>query len=144
MLDENGNIYLAVNQQNVSVNPDGKKRWTLNFPALIDASPAVAADGMVYFSAPWRNLIAVKSDGKQQWRLNVDSDPTHGNIVASPVIGDDGTIYAANNFYFFAINSSNGLPPLAKSSWPMFHANPRHTGRVAKILEHTNVEMLKR
>jgi hypothetical protein len=23
--------------------------------------------------------------------------------------------------------------PLAKSPWPMFHANPQHTGRVQKV-----------
>ncbi|MGH7990286.1 MAG: hypothetical protein ACREDS_08885, partial [Limisphaerales bacterium] len=54
----------------------------------------------------------------------------HGNIVGSPAIGDGGTIYIANTAYLEAINSKSGLSPLAKSSWPMFRANPRHTGRV--------------
>jgi hypothetical protein len=35
--------------------------------------------------------------------------------------------------YLRAINSTNGLAPPAKSSWPMFRANARHTGRVQSV-----------
>jgi outer membrane protein assembly factor BamB len=133
VLDENGNLYLAVNEQNVSVGNDGKKRWGLGFAYSIDASPAVAAGGTIYFSAPWRDLVAIGRDGAQQWLLNTDSNPDGGNIVGSPVIGGDGTIYVVNTSFLCAINSPNGLAPLAKSSWPMFRANPRHTGRVQNV-----------
>jgi hypothetical protein len=54
-----------------------------------------------------------------------------GRLIASPNISSDGTLYAATDNYLHAINSTNRLAPLAKSSWPMFRANPRHTGRVA-------------
>jgi outer membrane protein assembly factor BamB len=90
----------------------------------------VAANGSVYFSAPWRDLEAVGQDGKQQWRLNTDDNTSAWNIVAAPAIGHDGTIYVANCEFLCAINSSPSLAPLAKSFWPMFRANPRHTGRV--------------
>jgi outer membrane protein assembly factor BamB len=130
VLDESGNIYLSVNQHNVSVGKDGKKRWDWTFPCLIDSTPAVAANGSVYFSAPWRDLEADGQDGKQQWRLNTDDYTSAGNIVAAPAIGDGGTIYVANSEFLCAINSSSPLAPSAKSSWPMFRANPRHTGRV--------------
>ena len=130
VLDESGNIYLSVNQHNASVGKDGKKRWDWTFPCLIDSTPAVAANGSIYFSAPWRDLEADGQDGKQQWRLNTDNNTSAGNIVASPTIGNGGTIYAANSEFLCAINSSTPLAPLAKSSWPMFRANPRHTGRV--------------
>jgi outer membrane protein assembly factor BamB len=130
VLDESGNIYLSVNQHNVSVDKDGKKRWDWTFPCLIDSTPAVAANDSVYFSAPWRDLEAIGQGGKQQWRLNTDDNTSAGNIVAAPAIGNDGTIYVANSEFLCAINSSNHLAPLAKSSWPMFRANPRHTGRV--------------
>jgi hypothetical protein len=45
------------------------------------------------------------------------------------VIGDDGVIYVGDgrNLYSFAATNSASL---AKSSWPMFRANARHTGRV--------------
>jgi outer membrane protein assembly factor BamB len=130
VLDTNSNLYLSVNQDNVSVGSDGKKRWDLWSPCLIDASPVVAANGEIYFSAPWRDLMAVTPDGRQVWRVNTDNDPEHDNIIVSPVIGRDGTIYVANVEFLCAINSTNHLAPLAKSSWPMFRANPRHTGRL--------------
>ncbi|HVU27340.1 MAG TPA: PQQ-binding-like beta-propeller repeat protein [Verrucomicrobiae bacterium] len=133
VLDENENLYLAVNQQNASVTADGKKRWAAASDASIDASPAVAVGGTVYCSAPWHDLVGIKSDGREIWRLKTDTDPNHGNIVGSLTIGTNGTIYFANTAYVIAVNSTNQLAPPAKSSWPMFHANPRHTGRVNEI-----------
>ena len=130
VLDEKGNIYLAVNGVNVSISPDGKKRWDKVFPILIDASPAVAASGLIYFAAPWRNLQAVQPDGHQRWLMNVDTNVSNPGIVASPAIGKDGTVYIAEADWLVAINSTHRLAPPAKSSWPMFRANARHTGRV--------------
>jgi outer membrane protein assembly factor BamB len=130
VLDPNGNLYLSVNQDNVSVGGDGKKRWDMVSPYWLDASPAVAANGEVYFSFPWRYLMAVTQDGHEAWRFYTDTNPDHGNIIASPAIGSDGTIYVAEENWLLAINSSHALAPLAKSSWPMFRANPRHTGRL--------------
>jgi outer membrane protein assembly factor BamB len=91
----------------------------------IDASPALAANGKVYFSAPWRRLVAFQQDGTELWHVD-----TAANLVASPAIGSDGTIFVCDGAFLRAINSTNGLAPLAKSSWPMFRANARHTGRV--------------
>ena len=51
------------------------------------------------------------------------------NVSSSPVIGKDGMIYFASGRYLVALAPTNGVP-LAKSSWPMFRANPQHTGRV--------------
>ena len=55
------------------------------------------------------------------------------NVAASPVIDGGGTIYACDGKFLYAINSTNGLAPPAKSSWPMFRANARHTGRVQSV-----------
>jgi outer membrane protein assembly factor BamB len=94
----------------------------------VDATPAVAANGEVYFSAPWRSLFAFQNDRTDLWHFSAD-----GNLVASPVIGDNGTIYICDGMFLHAINSTNGLAPPAKSSWPMFRANARHTGRVQSV-----------
>ena len=131
VLDEQGNIYLSVNQDNVSISQAGKMRWDLTFPVFIYASPAAAAKGQIYFSAPWRCLQAVTQNGREVWRLMTDPNIQHDNIIASPVITADGTIYIAHEDWLEAINSTNRLAPPAKSSWPMFRANPRRTGRVA-------------
>jgi outer membrane protein assembly factor BamB len=74
---------------------------------------------------PWHDLIAFGPDGNQLWRLTLDSP-----IITSPAIGDNGIIYVTEGRVLHALSATNGSPPLAGSSWPMFHANPRHTGRV--------------
>ena len=55
-----------------------------------------------------------------------------GNVVfSSPAIGSDGTVYVGsedNKLYAIKTNSKG----LAKSHWPMFGQNARHTGRVMK------------
>ena len=39
--------------------------------------------------------MAVTEDGRQAWRLTTDSNRDHDNIIASPAIGKDGTVYIA-------------------------------------------------
>jgi outer membrane protein assembly factor BamB len=128
VLDENGNIYLSVNSWNMSVDTAGKIRWRWYHPVPIDPSPAVAANGEVYFSAPWRRLSAYQPNGAGLWDVD-----TTANLASSPTIGSDGTVYICAGQFLHAINSTNGLAPPAKSSWPMFHANARHTGRVQSM-----------
>jgi outer membrane protein assembly factor BamB len=128
VLDENGNIYLAVNKIGISISSEGKKRLDFDYsPVLVDATPAIAANGDIYCSAPWRRLVACQPDGNEIWHVD-----TAANLVASPTIGNDGTVYISDGSFLHAINSPAGLPLAAKSSWPMFRANPRHTGRVSE------------
>ena len=126
VLDGQGVIYLDVNNMATAVSEDGKKLWVYGGSLLIDASPAVAADRTVYFSAPWRELVALGPDGTLRWKLTLDTA-----VSASAAIGDNGTIYVPDGGTLNALAATNGSPPLAKSSWPMFRANPRHTGRVS-------------
>jgi outer membrane protein assembly factor BamB len=127
VLDENGNIFLSVNNCQISVDPGGKERWRWCLPIPIDASAAVAANGEIYFTMPWR-LIAFQQNGAELWHVDTDA-----NLVASPAIGSDGTVFICDGPYLRAINSTNGLAPPAKSSWPMFRADARHTGRVQNL-----------
>jgi len=126
VLDENGNIFLAANKIGISISSEGKKRMDFDSSAvLLDATPAVAANGDIYCSEPWRKLSAFQPDGREIWHVE-----TVANLVASPTIGNDGTVYISDGQYLHAVNSPAGLPPAAKSCWPMFRANLRHTGRV--------------
>ena len=74
------------------------------------------------------NLYAVNpSDGSQKWAFT-----TGGDVVSSPAIGVDGTIYVGsydNNLYAISVDSGG----LARSPWPMFHLNLKHTGRVKRL-----------
>jgi outer membrane protein assembly factor BamB len=94
---------------------------------LIDVSPAVAAGGAIYFSAPYGKLTAFGADGAARWEFNGGD-----NLNASPVIGGDGIIYICCNHRLNAVSAPDEKPP-AKSSWPMFRANARHTGRVQNV-----------
>ena len=126
VLDGQGVIYLDVNHVATAVSAEGKKLWDYHAVHLIDTSAAVAADRTVYFPAPWRDLIAFGPAGEIRWRLALDTA-----VSVSPAIGDNGTIYVTEGKYLNALAATNGSPPLAASSWPMFRANPRHTGRVS-------------
>ena len=56
---------------------------------------------------------------------------TGGYVNSSPAIGSDGTVYVGswdNKLYAIKTDSKG----LAKSPWPMFRQNARHTGRVMK------------
>ena len=128
VLDGQGMIYLGARQFNTGVNEDGKKIWEWGGADLNDASPAVAANRTVYCSSPWRDFFAMQTNGAIQWGVSEDS-----RIWASPTIGRDGTIYVVSGNKLCAVTFTNPMPPLAKSSWPMFHANPQHTGRVQKV-----------
>ena len=73
-------------------------------------------------------MFAFEQNGAELWHVD-----TEANLGASPVIGEDGTVYISDGRFLSAINSTNGLPPPAKSSWPVFRANSRHTGRVQNV-----------
>jgi len=125
VLDGGGNIYLSVNQAAYSVSSEGKARWWHFSAILVDETPAVAADGAVYFSMPWRQLWAAKADGTELW-----SDEMPTELYASPTVATNGIIYVGTGQFINAVSPTNHLAPTAKSSWPMFRANPQHTGRV--------------
>ncbi|HYV26005.1 MAG TPA: PQQ-binding-like beta-propeller repeat protein, partial [Candidatus Eisenbacteria bacterium] len=119
-----GTIYLGSYDHNLyALNPDGTERWRFTSASVILATPALAADGTIYLALEDGSLRALDSAGSNQWTFST------GRVIhSSPVIGRDGTIYfgAANRIY-----AVEGSAPPANSPWPMYHQNPRHTGRVA-------------
>jgi outer membrane protein assembly factor BamB len=125
VVDKDGNVYVSVNECLFSFTREGTNRWAWCGALDNTGAVAIAADGLVYFPKPWRALSALKPDGTEQWLAG-----TIWNISSSPIIGNDGTIYVRDARCLYAINSTNSLAPPAKSSWPMWRANARHTGQV--------------
>lgn len=123
VLAENGNVAIAAGLRSVLLSPAGTIVWSWGSPCWIDETPAVA-QGMVCFSAPWRRLLAVPPGGGSLWE-----GPEQLNLSSSPVITPQGRIYFCCGPYLQALQPPVALLP-AKSPWPMFRANPRHTGRV--------------
>ncbi len=73
----------------------------------VDSSPAIGADGTLYFLAEGARLYAVSSNGNLKWFLPVGG---HEEPDSSPAIGPDGTIYvgSASN-YLYAVYPDGSL-----------------------------------
>jgi outer membrane protein assembly factor BamB len=70
---------------------DGTKKWELSVEAMSALSPAVGADGTVYYAtanAKAPKVYALRSDGTAKWVFDID-DPA----ATGPTIGADGTLY---------------------------------------------------
>jgi len=123
VLAEDGNVIIAAADKTQIISPAGSLVWQWGLPVWVDETPAVA-QGMVCFTAPWRQLLATKLDGTPLWVAHTDD-----NLSSSPVIGNQGQVYFSCDRFILAIQPPMPLLPV-KSSWPMFRANARHTGRV--------------
>jgi outer membrane protein assembly factor BamB len=131
ILDENENVTIAgfAGAGNIGqflVTKDGQGHTISGLSCPVDAS-AVAVTGEIYCSRPWRTVQAFHTNGDLLW-----SAATEANVTASPVVGPDGVVYVMGDRFLYAVRPVGQALPLANSSWPMFRANPRHTGRVGK------------
>jgi hypothetical protein len=100
----------------------------------IDSTPAIDDDGRIYFGVNSEGFYILFSNGAQDWYF-----PTSSQFWSCPVIVNDGN-FSFNNMsrlWYFQWNS-NGP---ALTSWPMYRANARRTGRVQFFL--FNSEALK-
>lgn len=132
MLDAQGQIYLLVNGSRNAYSADGKMVWQYGTPCLLDSSPAASANGLVYFATAWGDLAAFNDQGRIVWVLT-GINPDGGVIPkGSPVIGGDGMIYLDDGRFLYCFAATNGAPA-ANSSWPVFRANPQHTGRAQAV-----------
>ena len=83
---QNGTLY--------AIDPNGKLRWTYDTNDAIYSSPAVAANGDVYVGSFDGTLHALASDGTELWQFTTAGPGLlpAGSILASPAIGQDGTV----------------------------------------------------
>jgi len=125
---------------------NASKQWDFFTGGFINhSSPAIGADGTIYIGTrigggaiPENgNLLALTDNGASanptlKWAAFV----TGGYVDSSPAIGADGTVYVGSKKIigvgvpeitgvFYAVYSES--LGLAKSAWPMFHQNLRHT-----------------
>lgn len=125
-IGSDGTIYVGSTDNNLhAINPDGTQKWICSCGASVYSSPAIGSDGTIYVGSNDYNLYAINPDGTQKWAFL-----TSGNtpVLSSPAIGPDGTIYVCSGDRLYAFYSSSG--GLANTSWPMFHHDERHSGRV--------------
>ena len=129
ILDDHENVTLAgflslTGKDQLVITKDGRGQTMGGLACAVDAS-ALAVTGEIYCSRPWRTIQAVGTNADQFW-----SADTAFNLTASPVVGPGGLVYVVDDHFLRAICPVGAPLPLAKSTWPMFRANPRHTGRV--------------
>src|SRR5262249_10619905 len=75
--------------------------WALPIGVHSDSSPAVSANGTIYFGDFEGKLWAVTAEGKRKW-----SFLTGLEIRSSPAIGANGTIYfGSRDRKFYALNA---------------------------------------
>lgn len=113
-----GNNLLALNASN------GTQLWSFATPgAIVNSSPAVDKNGVVYFGSWDNHVYAVNPDGTLKYKFL-----TGGDVWSSPAIGTDGTVYIGSyDGKLYALEMfAEGL---ADDIWPMFGKNNKHTSR---------------
>lgn len=122
--------------QALALNPNGTVKWVYEIPlinGMIPAdsytSPAIGADGTIYFAAETGHIFALAADGALLWKENFGSTINW----SSPMLMDDGTLYiggARGDDYagrLVAVRTES--PGLDNGPWPKFRGNARNTGR---------------
>ena len=123
----NGRVYVGTKEGNNLLALDasnGVQAWSFDTPgAIINSSPAIDVNGVIYFGSWDNHVYAVNPDGTLKYKFL-----TGGDVWSSPAIGSDGTIYVGgydNKLHALEMFSGG----LANDVWPMFGKNPKHTGR---------------
>jgi outer membrane protein assembly factor BamB len=120
-IGDDGVLYCGFREGLSAVSNSGTVLWTFSTGHDVRTTPAIAADGTIYFGCYDHYLYALNHDGSKKWRYYVG-----GSVRSSPVIGQDGRVYfTSSEGYLYAIEG--GSPP-APSPWPMYLHDARHTG----------------
>jgi hypothetical protein len=99
-----------------AINPDGSAKWRFLIPDWDETTPAVCADGTVYFGTDVA-FYALDSAGRAKWYWP-------GWSYTSPAVGPDGTVYVSCSQGLLAFP---GTSPLANSPWPKYGCDARNS-----------------
>lgn len=98
VIGEDGTIYVGTSDgYMVAVAPGGRTKWAFHTGTIVNSSAGFGADGTVYVNGRSR-MHALNPDGSLLWT----STPYGTSWVpsaSSPVVGADGTVYAAGQWY---------------------------------------------
>ncbi|MBN2357148.1 PQQ-binding-like beta-propeller repeat protein, partial [candidate division KSB1 bacterium] len=92
VLAADGTLYITHGTGNTdlisALNPDGSEKWSYECRWQICSSPAIGADGTIYFGNNAGFLYALTPAGKEKWIFYEG-----GGYDSAPAIAGDGTIY---------------------------------------------------
>ncbi len=95
-VDENGTIYIGSGQKMYAINPGGSIKWSYQTGDLIIASPVIGPKGRLYVGSLDGNIYALNKEGDWIWNYKFSGDIA-GEILSTPAITDDGTIYVGTD-----------------------------------------------
>jgi outer membrane protein assembly factor BamB len=105
---DDGTLYFcAVDSRLIALSADGQLLWEFKTKnhSVNHGSPVIAADRTIYFASGDGTVYALYPGGKLRWVF----DSASGPFAATPVLTEDGTIYAANDGGVYAISSDGKL-----------------------------------
>ncbi len=132
-----GTVYICGGGGVFALNPETQdQKWRFQPPLFgIASTPAVSADGYVYFlvmagrkatlQQGADTLYAVNSDGTRRWACAL-GEGMSDVVISAPKIGDDGLIYVGDGTRGWCVV---GLKGPALSVWPQFQRDGANSGR---------------
>jgi outer membrane protein assembly factor BamB len=101
---DDGTIFIGCSNDTVYIiNSDGTVRSRVHIGEPVWATGALGADGTAYFHTEDSMVVALRPDGTTLWTF------VSGGGNSAPVVGLDGTVYAANqDGSVYAINPADG------------------------------------
>jgi outer membrane protein assembly factor BamB len=106
--------------QGIGPTAKGVVAWSQELYGSFTQSPAVGADGTLFFCSDSGALYAVGQSGQRLW-----SYQTGGSLDGPPAIGKDGTVYiTSEDGYLYALNGAGALRWKYSSSGEIFHGSP--------------------
>ncbi len=155
VIGSDGAIYISTDYGSLCrLSSNGVLDWEFSTDGGISSSPAVVkypniSGDIIYFKVSWAkkkskslnlfqddedSLYMIKSDSTRLDACGVFQLNSSDEIVSSPMVGSDGTIYIGGGLYdgdgeggLFALT---GRGTVVNSSWPLFRRDTKNTGRV--------------
>jgi outer membrane protein assembly factor BamB len=87
-LGRDGTVIFAAGRMVYGLTPLGYVKWRFAAKRKVFSSPAIAANGRVFFGSQDHRAYGLSPDGKLAWSVDLGAD-----VDASPAVGDDGAVY---------------------------------------------------
>ena len=126
VIDVDGTFYFGNSNKFYAFTRSGAKKWDFTAGGEITGTAAIGADGTIYFGSADGRINMLNRSGTLVGWFDAGSA-----IQGSPTLAPNGMLYfGAADGKLYGLET--GSPGLAKSAWPMYMHDPRHTGRAAK------------
>lgn len=121
VIGPDGTVYVGTGTGLIALTPAGALKG--RFAARDVGTAAIDLDGNVYFVSGDR-LHGIRSNNTPMWSFDLQGS-VHGPVTLRR---DGALLVAADNGVLYAVHA--GTSGLARSNWPTFQRNARHSGRI--------------